>query len=226
MKTWSGFILFLLLFVPDAVAGSIGATANLEPRTSGSGLSVSIPLTDNLNARLGFNHQVTQNNLTLPGTLDTNDSMTVNVKRKADNYDVLLDWFPFNNYFRVTTGVIFRNMTTTMLVRKSSSTIHELSSTESGALVSTIHSPTRMVPYLGFGLGLPHGRSYRRGLALDIGILFDRPPSLALDQSRCTASGVRCRQLSEATLNQKQHIAAFFEQRRYFMARAGLVYRF
>ncbi len=227
MKTGLGLILAFLLCMPDVHANSIAASANLERHADGTAIHLSLPISNTLNARFGFNNYVINNSLTIPSAINTYiDTVTFGVKRKVDNYDVLLDWFPFNNYFRVTSGVIFSNLTTIILGKPNWQAGYTTGNGISTQLVSHVRETTTSAPYIGFGLGLPNGRSYKSGLSLDIGIIFLHPPSIIINGSRCTTSHVQCQQVMDVISNQKQQIDQYFDHRRYFMVRAGLTYRF
>jgi hypothetical protein len=118
MKTCLVIVLASLLSMPAAYASSIAATANLEPRTHGGAIHLSIPLASTVDVRIGFNNYLYHNALKLSGAnSEQRGDVTFGVKRKVDNYDVLLDWFPFNNYFRLTSGVVLTNMTTITLAK-------------------------------------------------------------------------------------------------------------
>lgn len=227
MKTWCGAWLLFLLCIPGAYAGSIEATANLERHANGAAIHLSWPLSDTINARIGFNSYITQDQLLIASDNTTlGRELAFSVKRKVDNYDVLLDWFPFNNYLRLTAGLVFSNVSTTTLVRPSSHRGNFTGNTITTELVSNTRDRLTSAPYLGFGLGLPHGRSYKRGLSIDLGIVFERPPDVLSGRNYCTISDQQCQQMSESISRQKQQINGYFDQHRYLMARVGVTYRF
>lgn len=227
MKTWCGAWLLILLWMPGAYASSIDATANLERHADGAAIHLSFPLSDSVNARIGFNSFITQHSWLTTG--DAGASMqqtTFGVKRKYDNYDVLLDWFPFNNYFRLTAGLVFVSIETRTLIKADWQTDSSNGHSVTNELVTTTYTVNSAAPYLGIGLGLPEGRSYRRGLSVDLGVMFHHTPAVLSGSSYCAASHVSCRQVSYAVSLKKQQIDRHFDEHRYLMARVGVTYRF
>jgi hypothetical protein len=227
MKTW--LFLFLALFCvhTTAYSDSISTMTNMEKRSDGTSVHLSLPLTKTLDLRIGFNFYLVHNATTVGGAVHTDiDKLALNVKYKVDNYDILLDWFPFNNYFRVTGGIMFSDIATTTLTK---TTWHGDAPEINGVASEIVSNDRRAItpsPYIGLGLGIPNGRSYKQGLSIDAGILFQQPPRVTLRSGTCTTTHNKCHQMNDTIALQKQQIDQSFSYRRYVMARIGLTYRF
>lgn len=227
MKTWLPLFLALFCVHTSAYSDSISTMTNMEKRSDGTSIHLSLPITKTLDLRVGFNFYLVHNATVVGGAAHTDiDRLTLNVKYKIDNYDILLDWFPFNNYFRFTGGVMFSNIATTTLTKTSWDDNAPKENGIASEVVTHDRSAIIYSPYIGIGLGIPSGRSYKEGWSVDAGILFQQPPRVTLQSGTCTTTHSQCRQINDTVALQKQQIDQSFSYRRYVMARIGLTYRF
>ncbi|MCR4337996.1 MAG: hypothetical protein NUV91_09360 [Candidatus Omnitrophica bacterium] len=150
---------------------AVGAEAN----SLGLGGKVIVKLTDQFNTRIGGN-----------GFQYDYDATKSDVKYDLDlnllNFSALLDWFPLDNGFRLSTGVIInQNEIDATARRESSYTVGNstYTSAEVGTLTGHIDF-NEAAPYVGLGWGTPFGKTSNWSVMFDLGVMFQGSPDVDL----------------------------------------------
>ena len=156
-----------------AIAGRAG--------TLGLGGDVMINILPDLNLRLGV------------GALDL---VVRGVPRVGDfeldllTFPVTLDWYPFDDKFYVSAGVVF-NETDVTLDASYSGTVDIGGTTYTAAEVGVLSGGLgfeNVAPYIGIGWGNAFGRSRRWGFLADLGVAFTGSPDVALSATGTLAA--------------------------------------
>lgn len=151
------------------------ATVNAKLSTLGLGVEAAIPLTQSLDARIGYNgYRYNFDETSTSNGLPTNYSGDL----KLNNVQLLADWHPWEGSFRLSGGVIFNNNKFEMTARPSGTTIN-IGGTPytvgAGQTVNATVDFNRAAPYLGIGWGRTPKNT---GLSFtsDIGVMFQGKP--------------------------------------------------
>lgn len=211
------------LFASAGMAqADVGVT--VDAGTSGLGLHLSVPVRENLNARLGFNY------LNYSYTGNTSD-VDYDFKLKLQTLNALVDWFPMDGAFRVSAGVAHNgNKITTTAKSNSTGTYVIQGNTYNAASVGKVDGTidfNKVAPYLGIGWGNAVAKEKGWGFSSDIGVLFQGSPNSALSNSGCSAPANVCAQLKadllkeNVSLNDEIHNIKFYP-----VIRIGVSYKF
>ena len=153
---------------------AIGAKAS----TLGFGGEVTVGISPVFNARAGYN------GYNYNGSTSQN-LINYDYKLSLGSFPVLLDWYPIENSgFRLSPGVIFNNnkvSATGTSSQAGSFTIggQTYSTTQIGSLTGTVDFD-KTVPYAGIGWGNAVGNNSGLSFALDLGVMFQGTPKVAL----------------------------------------------
>ncbi len=161
-----------LCFSP-ILGADIGLSA--EVTTLGPGLSFSVPLCGSLNLRSGV-HGL---NYTYRGS-ESDVSYDFDLQLLSEN--VLLDWHPWHNGCRVSTGVVFNQNKVEMEARPTAAyrignQIYAMA--EVGMLNGEL-SFNPAAPYVGLGWGNAVNDKHRWNFAFDLGVVFQGKPEIDL----------------------------------------------
>jgi hypothetical protein len=199
------------------VAGEVG--------TTGFGFHATIPLTPNLNARLGLGY------LGYSYSGRTSD-MDYDLNLKAKTYDALLDWYPQkDSSFRITTGLAYNGNRIDVQGRSNASGRYTIQgntydATSFGKVTGKVDF-NKVAPYLGIGWGRPSQKDKGWSFATDIGVLFQGSPKTTLTNSGCTASAAMCNQFANDVAKEN---AALRDEvgklKLYPVLRVGINYKF
>lgn len=165
----------LLVPVPAHAGDSPGLAIAAKTGTLGVGGEVTARLAPNVNARAGVNTF----NLSFDAT---EDDIAYNFGVDFLSFSALLDWYIFNNSFRISGGVIVNQNELGATARPAGSyTIGGMTYTpaEVGTLSGAITFDD-VAPYVGIGWGNPFSRKKRMGLCCDIGVAYTGSPHVAL----------------------------------------------
>ncbi len=148
-------------FPPMAIAGKVG--------TQGLGGDLTLGLTSNLNARIGISG--------LDFSIDDYTASDVEYDASFDlfSYSALLDWYPFDNSFFISGGVVFPDIDAQLDATPSENvTIGDTTYTPAqvGTLSGKLTNDTDIAPYLGLGWGNALSEDKRLGLLMDLGVAF------------------------------------------------------
>lgn len=199
--------------------------------STGVGVHASIPLSmqSGLHARLGVNY------LSHYAFSRNTSQVAYDFKASLRTLDALLDWHPWRNGFRVTTGVIYNHnvidaLGTPNRVATFSFENDTFSTTQIGKIVGQIDFPS-MAPYFGIGWQShdPDARGWN--ISTDLGVMYQGSPRTTLGVSGCSLPGNGCSLaqmlLAPAIVAETQRLDEQLKHYRYFpVMRIGASYRF
>lgn len=204
-----------------ASAANVGITGDIG--TTGVGFHLSVPLSDQITFRGGVNYFDYKYS-------SSTSNVNYDFKLQLNTWDVLVDYAPFDGYFRLTGGLVYNNNQIKATGKPNSNGTYTLnghvySASNSGNLDGKVDF-RKIAPYLGIGWASPvkyEGWTF----SSDIGVLFQGSASTSLSNSNCTAGAATCASLANdvaaenSSLNDKVH-----NFRAYPVVRVGLGYRF
>lgn len=199
----------------------VGVSGDLG--TTGLGVHLSVPVQPNLNARFGLNY--------LNYSYDTNTSnVNYDFKLKLQTFDALLDYFPMDGGFRVSTGLVYNGNKIDAKAKRNSNGTYTLNGTTySAATAGNINGNIdfrKIAPYLGIGWGNAVKDS-GWGFSTDLGVLFQGSPNTSLTNSGCTAPAAVCAQLASDLAAENRSLSDKVHSfRAYPVLRVGVNYRF
>ena len=205
-----------------ANAADIGLTASIG--TTGAGLHASYPIESNLNARVGFNYL----NYDYSGTASNAD---YNFKMKLRTFDVLADWFPMDNGFRVSGGLVYDGNKIDVDMKAKDGAQYVINGTSySAAQAGTVNGSVdfkKIAPYLGIGWGNAVAKEKGWGFSADLGVMFQGSPKSTLTNSGCQASAALCTQLASDVAAERVNLDnKLNDYKSYPVLRVGASYRF
>jgi hypothetical protein len=150
---------------------SIGLNAG----TLGGGVELAHAFTERLGIRIGAN------GLHYDST-ETYQSIDYDSKLKLATGELLFDWFPFANNFRISAGAMYNGNKLTMVGKPSPGGTYTINGRPyPAAAVGTLDGQvdfSNAAPYFGLGYGRPIGRGF--SLTADLGVLFQGSPHSTL----------------------------------------------
>lgn len=223
------FLHYLLLMLMATLTGAAFAqtssvAASLDAGTLGFGAHVSVPLRPALNLRLGVS------GYHYDFSSSTSD-VDYNFRLKLQTIEALLDWYPMDNAFHLSAGLIHNGNKITSVARPSATGTYTINgNTYSAAQAGVVNGNTEFrtaAPYLGIGWGNPVSDKKGWGFTSDLGVMFQGSPSSTLTSSGCTASTQICDQLQNdlaaetTSLDQKTNNFKYYP-----VLRVGVSYAF
>ncbi|MFH1768515.1 MAG: hypothetical protein ABH858_05090 [Candidatus Omnitrophota bacterium] len=143
--------------------------------TLGLGMEGTGRINDNLNYRLGVN--------AFQYDYDGTES---DIKYDFDlellSFSALVDWFPFNNAFRLTAGAL-ANENQLDLKAETTASYQIGNVTYTAAQVGTLNGSLdfdAICPYAGIGWGNPFGKDGGWSFAIDLGVMYQGSPDITL----------------------------------------------
>ncbi len=214
--------LVCLFVIPAVHADNLAGDASLG--TTGIGLHANIYLDSDINARVGVNY------MKLSTILHDQDGDT-NVETTLNTLDALFDWFPQQDSFHLTGGLVYNANkidTVTKLngVTYKGTTYPLPSGTSLGEVDGKFNVGNLISPYLGIGWGnvLTHTTGW--GLTSDIGLLFHGKPQVTLNSNGCTA-GPACIAVVAKVADEEARLNSEYAGKIvYPVARIGASYKF
>jgi hypothetical protein len=198
---------------------SIGLSAG----TLGGGIELAHAFTERLGIRIGAN------GLKYDST-ETYQSVDYDSKLKLATGELLFDWFPFANNFRISAGAMYNGNKLTLSGKPSPGgtyTINGVSYPASaiGSLDGNVDF-TKAAPYFGLGYGRPVGRGF--SLTADLGVLFQGSPHSTLTATCGPGTpAATCTQLqSDVAAEQAQLNDDLHKYQYYPVVSIGLAYTF
>lgn len=193
--------------------------------TTGVGFHATIPLRENLNARLGLGY------LGYSHEGSTRD-MDYRLKLKANTYDALLDWYPSRESgFRITGGLAFNGNKIEARGepdRNGNFTIggNTYSAADVGAVKGKV-SFNKIAPYLGNGWGRGGDKEKGWSFSTDVGVLFQGSARTTLRSSGCSAGAAVCGQFGADLARENQALRKEADRfKLYPVVRIGVSYTF
>lgn len=211
----------LVAFSTPVLAIDIGAV--VTGGTTGLGLHLSTPVLKNVNARIGVNYF----SFSYDGKTD---DINYDFKLNLNTFDALLDWFPMDNTFRVTAGLVY-NANYIKANAKSSGggqytfNGHTYNTSDIGNVDARIDFQN-IAPYLGIGFGNAVAQPGRWHFSSDIGFLFQGRASASLKNSKCNL-GPACSTLANDLEAENRKLNDDLKNfQHYPVIRIGASYRF
>lgn len=135
--------------------------------TLGAGVSATLGLNDELNARVAYN-RFTESDET------TSNGIAYNVDLELEGTSLLLDWYAFGGTFRFTGGIVAHTSDIVGVARTTGSVNiggTTFTSAQVGTLRGVVDFPA-LPPYLGIGWGNPVSGEAGLSFAADIGVFY------------------------------------------------------
>ena len=163
---------WVMLASPVSLADtSIGLRAG----TLGGGVELAHAFTE----KLGF--RVSANGLNYSRS-ETRESVDYDARLKLQSGQLLLDWFPFSNNFRLSAGAMYNGNKFTLDGKPSPGGTFTINGTTySSSDVGSLNGKVdfrKAAPYVGLGYGRPVGKGL--SLTADLGVLFQGSPRSTL----------------------------------------------
>ena len=195
----------------------------LRVGTLGGGIELAHAFTETLGFRLaanGLNYNTTE----------TYESVNYDAKLKLATGQLLLDWFPFSNNFRISAGAMYNGNKLTLDGIPSPGgtfTINGISypTSEVSALNGTVGFKTA-APYVGLGYGRPVGKGLL--FTADFGVLFQGSPQSTLTAT-CAAGtpALTCSQIQSSVAAEQAQLNDDMSKYQYYpVLSIGLAYVF
>ena len=215
---------------PLALLFALATTAQADVQlttsigTTGLGLHGAMPLSHNLNARLGGNF------LNYSRSGNTSD-IDYEFDLKLKSIDALLDYYPNTSGFRMTGGIVLNGNRMDATGRSSAAGTYTFRGrTYSVADVGTVEGEVdfrRVAPYLGIGWGSSGAGVKGWSLAADLGAIFQGSPRTSLTSTQCTAPSPVCAQFAEDLAAENRELSNEVKNFKFYpVVRFGATYRF
>jgi hypothetical protein len=172
-------ILSILLFCGAGCTDTGKYAVSGKTSTLGLGGEFTTALTSNINARVGINM--------LDVDFDDVEIENVDFDLGVDlsSYSALVDWYVFDNSFRLSGGIISMDNDIDLEARPTENIeIGDVEYTpdQVGTLYGSIESD-EVAPYVGIGWGNPLTHNRRWGFTCDFGVAFTSSPDVTLNAS-------------------------------------------
>jgi len=171
-------ILLILLACEAGCTDSGRFAVSAKTSTLGLGGEFTTGVTSNINARVGIN--------ALDIDFDDQEIEDIEFDLGIDisSYSVLVDWYAFNNSFRISGGIISMDNEVNLEARGPSGEKVEIGDVEYnwdqvGTLSGRIEND-EVAPYVGIGWGNPLTHSRRWGFTCDFGVAFTSSPDVTI----------------------------------------------
>ncbi|MBI3527929.1 MAG: hypothetical protein HY067_08160 [Betaproteobacteria bacterium] len=195
----------------------------LRVGTLGGGVELAHAFTE----KLGF--RVSVNGLNY-NTSETHESVDYDAKLKLESGQLLLDWFPFSNNFRLSAGAMYNGNKFTLDGKPSAGGTFTINGTTySSSNVGSLNGKfdfRKAAPYVGLGYGRPIGKGL--SLAADLGVLFQGSPRSTLSATcgAATPAGL-CSQIQGDVAAEQDKLDDDMHKYRYYpVVSIGLAYVF
>lgn len=183
------FVACALFFLTVSTAGWADVGVLLKAGTLGAGLDVSKSISETLALRLqanalSYDADVTESDLTYSADIDLKSA------------GLLFDWHPFSGVFRLSAGAYWNGNEASAIGRPSNGTFEIDGTTYASAEVGSLNGRIgfeSVAPYIGLGFGSAPKAGPGMTFSLDLGILYQQEPNIALTVACGTTP--RCAQL-------------------------------
>lgn len=221
-----------ILFATAALAGALAAsTASAAPAvsaevgTTGLGLHLTLPVSANLNSRIGFNAFNYD-------TSGNTDDAEYDAKLKLNTIDALLDYYPMaGSGMRLTGGLVYNNSKIDITARSNDSSTYTFNgNTYLASQVGEVDGRIdfrKVAPYLGFGWGNALGSKGGWSFTSDFGVMFQGSPNTSLTSRDCTLGAELCNRLVGDLEQENRELQDDADSFRFYpVIRVGISYRF
>lgn len=200
-------------------AGAADVSVAAVVGTTGLGAQLSVPMTDELHARVGLNGASYGDNRTVSGV---NYEMDLKLK----SVDALLDYYPGAGGFRVTAGVVFNGNELTGSAKPAGASYVFNGRAYPTASIGQVDANVDFrstAPYLGIGWGAKMDKGW--SFTSDLGVMFTGQADARLTSRNCT--GPLCPQLASDIAVEQTRLREDLDGMKYFpVVRVGVSYRF
>ena len=192
--------------------------------TTGLGLHLSTPLQPNLNARFGLNYAKYK-------YTTSTANMKYDFNLKLNTFDALLDYFPTDNAFRLSGGLVYNNNKIEAVGLPTAAGTYTVNgNVYTAASAGQLNGNAdfhKVAPYLGLGWGNAVHKLGGWGFSADLGVLFQGSSNTSLSNSGCTADAATCAQLGTDVAAENARLQEKADNLRlYPVVRIGASYRF
>jgi hypothetical protein len=216
----------LALALLGALWGSAYAetAASLSAGTTGIGVHLIKPYSDNLNFRFGLNGFS-------GSTTETTTSATYDVEARLRTFDALVDFHPGASAFRLSGGLIYNGNELDATATPAAGGTYTFNGrtypvTDAGQVVGTMEF-NKIAPYLGIGYGNAAAKNKGWGFVADLGVMFQGSPKTSLRSVNCTAGTEICGRLADDLAAESAKLQDDASEYRFYpVARVGLSYKF
>jgi len=215
------FVAGVFFFLVTGTAAWADVGVLLKAGTLGAGLDVSVGMSESLGLRLQAN----------AGNYDTDvtaSDVDYNADLEFQSAGLLLDWHPFRGVFRVSAGAYWNGNQVSAVGRPTDGTYKINGVTYSSAEVGSLNGQIDVesaAPYLGIGFGSAPKAGRGLTFSLDVGVLYQSEPAVAL--SAVCGTTARCAQLqSDVAAEQASLQEDAKDYQWYPVVSIGIGYRF
>ncbi|MGC2519616.1 MAG: hypothetical protein WA373_11000 [Burkholderiales bacterium] len=193
--------------------------------TLGGGLDITAATSETVNLRANlngykYNKNFTESDIDYKGALDLRTA------------GLLLDWHPGGGWFRLSGGAYWNGNKLTLNGQPSAAATYDINGTtyagsDVGSLAGTVNFPS-VAPYVGIGFDAFAKKKSGFSFTLDIGLLYQRSPSVSLTATCGSAlPTVTCNQLqSDVAAEQVQLQDSVKSFRNWPVVALGIGYKF
>jgi hypothetical protein len=210
------------MLLATSVQAQVGVTTDIG--TTGFGVRLSVPVQENLNARIGFNY------LNYSYSDNTRD-VDYDLKLKLQSLEALLDWFPMQSEFRISAGLVYNDNQVNATGRSNSNGNYTFNgntynASNAGRIDGNIDF-RKVAPYLGIGWGNALATNKGWGFSSDLGVLFQGSPNTSLTNSGCTLPGGECGNLRRDVSAENARLRDEADSFKFYpVVRVGVSYKF
>lgn len=179
------FCILLVASFSVHLAAQSGMALTIQAGTLGAELGFVKNLNPKLNARLGVAFMT----YSYSGDTGGEDPVAYEVDMNLFSAGLLVDYHPFENFFRLTGGLVFNNN----IFEASAEAVNTYEYDEStytpeeiGKLTGEMKPGLPISPYVGLGIGNPVSSDKKLGFYMDLGILYTGSPKVTLDADENT----------------------------------------
>lgn len=211
------------LLLANAAQAQIAVSADVG--TTGVGAHIIVPMEKTLNGRFG-GHFLNYSKDDKAGNVD------YDMKHKIRNFDILFDWYVFDNSpLHATLGFLYNGNKISATGKPDATGKYTINGKSYAA--ADVASLTgkfeyrKVAPYLGLGWGNPLAGSSKWTLTGDLGVYFQGKPKSHLVSIGCVNAVAVCTALAKDVAAEKPVFQGDIETyKTYPVARIGLAYRF
>jgi hypothetical protein len=221
-KKLAVFVAVMFLFViaaPNLFAENEGVAISAKAGTLGVGLEGIVSIIPQFNARIGAN--------TFSYGYDgTVSDIKYDTDLKLLTFSGLVDWFPFNNAFRISAGAMI-NKNKLDLSATTNASYDIGGTTYTAAQVGTLSGKLdfkSFAPYAGIGFGNPFGKDSNWSFNFDLGVMFQGSPDLEVTTTGTLSTNAAFQANLES---EKQDLENDLDKFKYYpVISFGISYRF
>ncbi|MFQ5481514.1 MAG: hypothetical protein ACE5ER_02045 [Nitrospinaceae bacterium] len=184
MKRWSLLAILASLFIPPHAIAQDGLAVGLRASTLGSGLELTLPMSQHFNLRgqgngFAYSHTLNEANLSYDADLRL---LTVGG---------ILDFHPFAGSFRLSAGAFYNGNELELKAKPAGNSFNingrTFTLSQAGSVTGEV-TFNDVSPYVGIGWGNPVRKGSKWGFQFELGALYQGVPNVTLTASGAVAS--------------------------------------